>query len=141
MPENIIRSFAEKSGKSEEEVERLWRKAKSLVTLQYDIEEPGDDTGETEKERYYKLATGILKHMVGLGKPDESCIDTETAALLEGFGMQDVLSMAIGAGIHKMFSHLTCKARSCKYNRRGRCRLKPTDIVIDLNHECKNYKR
>lgn len=55
MPSDVIKSFAKKSGKSEEEVEKLWKEAKAKA------EEQG-----LEDEKMYAYATAILKKMVGL---------------------------------------------------------------------------
>lgn len=57
MPNNIIKSFSDKSGKSEQEVERLWDKAKGLVKDQY-------PNVAADSDRYYSLVTGILKSML-----------------------------------------------------------------------------
>lgn len=57
MPNNIVRSLAEKSGRSIEEVEELWKKAKAITTHKL---------GVTEGEQFYKYATGILKNMLSL---------------------------------------------------------------------------
>lgn len=59
MPANIIKSFSDKSGKSEQEVERLWDKAKKIVKDEY------PEVG-TDSDRYYSLVTGILKSMLKL---------------------------------------------------------------------------
>lgn len=57
MPNNIIKSFAEKSGKSEKEVERLWNRASDIVATDYDLKKDDD--------KYYELVVGILKKMLG----------------------------------------------------------------------------
>lgn len=54
MPANIIASFAQKSGKSEAEVEKLWNQAKK---------EAEDATGVDD---VYAYATGILKKMLSI---------------------------------------------------------------------------
>ena len=59
MPSNIVKSFAEKSGKSKDEVEKLWNKAKSIVSKEY-------PNVEKESDKWYALVTGTLKNMVGL---------------------------------------------------------------------------
>lgn len=52
----LIKSFADKYGKSEEEVEELWDKAKEVVKKDY---------GRTEDdENFYSLLVGILKKML-----------------------------------------------------------------------------
>jgi hypothetical protein len=66
MPSNVVKSFAEKSGKSVAEVEKLWSKAKSIVKKEYPDIEP-------ETDRWYSLVTGTLKKMVGL--KESSAID------------------------------------------------------------------
>lgn len=53
MPSNVVKSFAEKTGKSTEEVEKLWDKAKEVAK----------DSGEEEN---YAYITGVLKKMLGL---------------------------------------------------------------------------
>jgi Zn ribbon nucleic-acid-binding protein len=56
MPANIVKSFAEKTGKSESEVEKLWDKAKASV------DKPESDPS------YYPNVTSILKKMLGLNE-------------------------------------------------------------------------
>lgn len=51
MPGNIIKSFADKTGKSESEVEKLWGKAKKAA------EEHG-------RKDDYNYIVGILKNML-----------------------------------------------------------------------------
>ncbi len=59
MPAPMIKSFAEKSGKSEKEVEDLYKKAEGIVKKQYELtKEDGD--------KYYALVTGVLKKSLGL---------------------------------------------------------------------------
>jgi len=57
MPANIIKPFADKSGKSEEEVERLWKKAKQIAV---------DDGRAEEDENFYPYVVGILKKMLNI---------------------------------------------------------------------------
>ena len=59
MPATIIKSFAEKSGKSEKEVEKLWDQANAIVSKEYKSVKNGSD-------QYFKLVTGTLKNMLGL---------------------------------------------------------------------------
>ena len=54
MPSSVVKSFAKKAGKSEEEVEKLWNDTKSIVKKDYpDI--------EVDSDNYFQLVTGILK--------------------------------------------------------------------------------
>jgi hypothetical protein len=55
MPANTVKSFADKTGKSVAEVEKLWDKAKAVAA----------DAGEAENFAYI---TGILKKMLGLNE-------------------------------------------------------------------------
>jgi hypothetical protein len=59
MPSNIVKTFAEKSGKSTDEVEKLWNKAKGVVSKGY-------PNVKKESDKWYALVTGTLKQMVGL---------------------------------------------------------------------------
>jgi hypothetical protein len=72
MPSNYIKSLADKLGKSEEEIENKWKKAKKIA------KDEGMDEGTDE---FYAYVTGIVKKMLGLkeetttanipsGKPD-----------------------------------------------------------------------
>jgi len=56
---NVVKGIAKKSGKSEEEVEVLWDKAKKIVKKEYP--EIKKDT-----ESYYKILTGVTKKMSGI---------------------------------------------------------------------------
>lgn len=53
MPSNVVKSFADKTGKSTQEVEELWDKAKGIAK-------------ETGEEENYAYITGVLKKMLGL---------------------------------------------------------------------------
>jgi len=55
MPNNIVKSFAKKSGKSVDEVEKLWSEAKSAAEK------------EGHKEDYNYIV-GILKRMLSLNE-------------------------------------------------------------------------
>jgi hypothetical protein len=55
MPNAVINSFAEKTGKSVAEVDKLWNKAK----------ESAKESGQGEN---YAYITGILKKMLGLNE-------------------------------------------------------------------------
>lgn len=61
MPNNIVKSFADKTDKSVNEVEKKWDKAKKIVKDQYD--DVKEDSGN-----FYKLVTGVLKKMLGLNE-------------------------------------------------------------------------
>lgn len=72
MPNNIIKSFAEKSGKSVKKVEELWDKAKEIAKKEYkDVKEDSED--------FYKIVTGILKNMVGKTVEEAINLDEEVA--------------------------------------------------------------
>jgi len=64
MPNNIVMSFADKTGKSEEEVEKIWNKAKILVKKQYDISD--------EDEKFFKLVTGVVKKVLKIKEEEFS---------------------------------------------------------------------
>jgi len=53
MPNNVVQSFAKKSGKSIEEIERLWQKAKAIAAEEGHVED-------------YAYITGILKKMLSI---------------------------------------------------------------------------
>lgn len=55
MPASIIKSFAEKSGKSEKEVEELWNKAKEIAS-------------ENNQDNNYDYIVGILKKMLKINE-------------------------------------------------------------------------
>ena len=54
----IANQFADKSGKSEQEVEKLWNKAIKIVKDKYEKKENDRD--------FYAIATGVLKKMLNL---------------------------------------------------------------------------
>ena len=56
---NVVKSFADETGKSVAEVEKLWDEAKAIVKKEYpEVKESND--------RFYELVTGILKKMLKL---------------------------------------------------------------------------
>tara|TARA_R110001592_G_scaffold329779_2_gene611698 strand:+ start:159 stop:503 length:345 start_codon:yes stop_codon:yes gene_type:complete len=59
MPNNIVKSFADKSGKNTKEVEKLWKKAESIVKDEYKLTPEDDD-------KFYSKVTGVLKKMLKL---------------------------------------------------------------------------
>jgi len=59
----LIGSYAEKSGKSRGEVERLWDKAKARVKTEYGLDDDSD--------RFYALTNGIVKKMLGMKESTE----------------------------------------------------------------------
>lgn len=56
MPSSIVKSISRDTGKSEEEVEALWKKAKVTVSKEYPQYSKDDDN-------YWKLVTSITKKM------------------------------------------------------------------------------
>jgi len=60
MPIPMLQSMSAKSGKSLEEVEKMWQEAKSKAKDKADTEE------------YYAYTTGILKSMLGLKEEENS---------------------------------------------------------------------
>ena len=58
MPNATIKSFADKSGKSVDEVEELWQKAKRITDKVESIEK--------DSEQYYAYVTGIVKNMLNI---------------------------------------------------------------------------
>ena len=57
MPAPLVKSFSDKSGKSEKEVEELYKDAEEIVKDRY-------SNVEKESDRYYALVVGILKNML-----------------------------------------------------------------------------
>jgi len=65
MPNSIIKSFAEKTGKTEQQIDKLWEKAKSIVTKEYpDV--------EVDSDKFYQLVVGVLKKMLSINEDGES---------------------------------------------------------------------
>ncbi|WP_298751891.1 hypothetical protein [uncultured Arcobacter sp.] len=61
MPTATVKSFADKTGKSVGEVEKLYNDAKAIVKKEYPDIKEGDD-------RFYQLVIGILKNMLKLNE-------------------------------------------------------------------------
>jgi len=61
MPSNTVKSFADKTGKSVKEVEKLWNKAKAIVKDEYPDVKEGDD-------KFYSIVVGILKKMLKINE-------------------------------------------------------------------------
>ncbi len=55
MPSSIVQSFALKTGKSIEEIEKKWEEAKAIVKKK---------TSESDK-RFYPTVVSVLKNMLG----------------------------------------------------------------------------
>lgn len=67
MPSPIISSFANKSGKSEKEVERLWNDTQKIVKREYP---------DKTEEDFYRLVVGILKKRLGIEEEDAAITTT-----------------------------------------------------------------
>lgn len=61
MPASIVKLFSEKTGKSIQDVETLWDKAKVIVKKEYPKVKETDDN-------FYQIVTGVLKKMLGLSE-------------------------------------------------------------------------
>lgn len=62
MPNSIIKSFAKKSGKSVQEVEKIWNEIKEkLIKQNYD---------DKNKELFYKILVTILKKKLKIEDED-----------------------------------------------------------------------
>ena len=77
----LIQSFADKTGKSVTEVEKLWKKAKQVAA------EQGFKDGT---ERFFKFTVGVLKRMLGITNEfhipvDESKLDQLINLISEKF--------------------------------------------------------
>ena len=75
MPSNIIKSFAEKSGKSETEVEKLWDETKKQA----------EENGHKED---YEYIVGILKKKLNLNEESEMTYKEFYMKKLEKFGVK-----------------------------------------------------
>ncbi len=65
MPLAMLKSFAEKSKKTEKEVEELWNKAKEIAKQEYP---------DARDAKYYSITTGILKKSLGLDEESQATI-------------------------------------------------------------------
>lgn len=63
MPNDTVKSFAKKSGKSVKEVEKLWTQAEEIAKKEYKDVKKGSTA-------YYKIVTGILKKSCSLSDKD-----------------------------------------------------------------------
>jgi len=66
MPSPYITKLVKETGKSEKEIEKLWKKAKEIASEDFGKDE--DDFGSKE----YSYTTGVVKKMLGV---DESILD------------------------------------------------------------------
>lgn len=78
MPNNVVKSLADKSGKSASEVEDKWEEAKKIAHEEYpDLSEDDD--------KFWKIVTGITKKMLGI-KEEKENIRRKIARLLNEQG-------------------------------------------------------
>jgi len=75
MPTALVTSFAKKSGKSEEEVDKLFKKA-MVVAMEQGKKESDED--------FFPLVTGILKKMLKLETPTITTTSVGNSATLGG---------------------------------------------------------
>lgn len=90
MPTPVINSFAEKSGKSKDEVERLYNKAKDIVKQEY-------EDVEVDSDQYYQLVIGILKKMLGIEEEAVNTLST-VGGKADGKSSQDAYKYKIPIG-------------------------------------------
>lgn len=55
MPNNVVKSFSDRTGKSESEIESIWKATEAQVKKEY-----------PDKEDIYGLVTSIVKKKIGL---------------------------------------------------------------------------
>ena len=72
MPNSIVKSFAKKTGKSVQDVEKLWDKAVGIAAKQGLAK---------DSEAFFAYTTGVLKKMLKL----EGKLRTPPADLIEGY--------------------------------------------------------
>ena len=78
MPAQQLKSFAEKSGKSLKEVEKLWEQAKAIAKKEY---------ADAKDDKFYAIVTGILKNSLGLKEETFlDMVDSEMSNLSEMCG-------------------------------------------------------
>jgi hypothetical protein len=73
-----LKALSEKTGKSMEEVEKLWDKAKTIVSKEYK-----DVSKEKDSDKYYSLVMGVLKKSLGVKESFIDMIDAEMIQLDE----------------------------------------------------------
>jgi hypothetical protein len=61
MPEGLIQSFAKQSGKTKEEVERLWNDTQKIIKKEYP---------DKKEDDFYRLVVGVLKRRLGITEED-----------------------------------------------------------------------
>lgn len=76
MPNNLIKSYAEKSGKPESEVEKMWDEVKKSVFSSDNYEDLTD-------ERKYAIVNGIVKKNLGLNEEETSLLNRFRSLLKE----------------------------------------------------------
>jgi hypothetical protein len=86
---SLIKSYAEKSGKTVEEVDALWEKAKTIASKNGFIE--GEDD-------FYAFTVGILKNMLGFSKFEENN-SLVILKLLDESKKSGLVSTLIGLGV------------------------------------------
>lgn len=59
MPSDLIKNYAEKTGKSIDELEKLWEKAKEITSEKGFSEENSPDL-------FYSYTHGVFKRMLGI---------------------------------------------------------------------------
>jgi hypothetical protein len=75
MPNNIIKSFSDKTGKTEKEIETYWNKAKKISI----------DKGYTETDDdFYAYTVGVLKQMLGINESDGQAATSVSSTGLGG---------------------------------------------------------
>lgn len=89
MPNNTVKSFAEKTGKSIKEVERLWKEAKKAA-------EKAGFSEEKDPEAFFSYTTGILKKMLSIKESFSDFLHESKNSDYNGIYVQgDILDLKI----------------------------------------------
>jgi len=100
MPSNLIKSYAEKTGLSESEVEEKWNSAKDIVKREYPDKKEGS-------EGYYALITSIFKKMLKSKNEDANAVNTTSTTI----GEKGIFAPKIG----DMFKRIDKKIKKKKF--------------------------
>ena len=106
MPASVVKSFADKTGKSVAEVEKMWDTAKKIAKKE-------------GREEDYAYITGILKNALKIESLVNTLLGTSAADILEAAAYS---SDSIGKDTGKVYTE-SCPICSSKYTSRCRCKI------------------
>ena len=88
MPSNVVKSFADKTGKTVKEVEKYWDKAEEIAKEKF----------SPDSKQFYAYLVGTLKKMLGIKTTQSEELLEKLNSVLENYGYSSEIEVEKGTG-------------------------------------------